>query len=389
MTSAQAAPAADAPAIRSAGRFVARTWWIGALAVVLIFLTSILTTQTSSEDFHPANASPNGGRALAQILGRQGVDVRIATSIDDVIALAAGQELSTVLVTNVERLGESASVLATVNADVVIEGSPYAAAQLALLTDAITIDAAGSSVDIYASCEDPDAVAAGQLTSTQGSVAAAQAGVDICFPVSPGAPTGAYAVWEQNGYTWRYLADTRLFTNELLAEDGNAALGLRALGHHELLIWFVPGVMVPSIVSPGAAPMPPWFEPAVLVGLIVLLLLAIAGGGRMGRIVSEPLPVVVKPGETVIGRGLLYRRSGAVAHSAQALRAGTARRLALATGASRGAGPEELVSAVASATGRPAQQIGELLYGPPPTKSKQLTQLADTLKALESEVHRS
>lgn len=388
--SAPAVQQADPSAIRTAGRRIRRTWWLIALAAILT-LAAVFTTTTarSTAESHPDNANSDGSRALAEILRQQGVEVRVVITVADAVALATSGTGATVLVTNLNVLGEEVADLASLEADVVIEGSPYLD-HLPSLTDAIIISPAGSTVNLYPQCDDADAVAAGRITSSRGSVMAAQDDVEVCFPVGGTGTGGAYAVWEQNGHTWRYLSDMSIFHNDLLAEDGNAALGLRALGHNRLLVWLVPERPAPDTLTGEQTPFfPPWFEPALLVGLGVVLILIVAGGGRMGRVVTEPLPVVVRPGETVIGRGTLYRRAGSVAHSAQGLRAGTARRLAAATGTPRSAGPEEIVAAAAASSGRHPDQVGALLYGPPPTRTKQLTELAAALKALESEVRHS
>lgn len=383
MTTTQAAPAVDPSAARRVGALLRRAWWIIALAILLTVITVFTRgNPLSSIPGHPENANANGMRAIAQILGQQGVEVRIAGTVADAVALAVNTE-ATVLVTDPAALTDAE--LAAFPADVVIEGSPYLTG---ILGDKVQVSSAGSSTVITPICDNPDAVAAGSISSSRGSVTAVSPEVEVCFPVDESL-AGAYAVWEQDGHVWHYLADMSIFRNEQLTQNGNAALGLRVLGANPLLVWLIPAPEGGNFGLERANNFAPWFEPALLVGAGVVLLLIVAGGGRMGRVVTEPLPVVVRPGETVIGRGTLYRRAGAVAHSAQGLRAGTARRLATATGLPHTAGPEELTVAVASATGRSVESVASLLYGPPPTQSKQLTQLAEALKALESEVRHS
>lgn len=383
MSATPAAQAVVPSAARRVGALLRRAWWIIALAILLTVITVFTRgNPLTSVPGHPENANANGMRAIAQILGQQGVDVRIVGTVADAVALAENAE-ATVLVTEPGELTDAE--LASLPADVVIEGSPYLTG---ILSDKLQISSAGSTTVLTPICDNPDAVVAGSITSSRGSVTAVSPDVEVCFPVDESL-AGAYAVWEQDGRTWHYLADMSIFRNELLAQNGNAALGLRVLGANPLLVWLIPTPEGGNFGLERDNSFAPWFEPALLVGAGVVLLLIVAGGGRMGRVVTEPLPVVVRPGETVIGRGTLYRRAGAVAHSAQGLRAGTARRLATATGLPRTAGPEELTEAVSSATGRTVESISSLLYGPPPTRSKQLTQLAEALKALESEVRHS
>ena len=92
-----------------------------------------------------------------------------------------------------------------------------------------------------------------------------------------------------------------------------------------------------------------WAGPAsVLVGVAVVLL-AVVRGRRLGRLVREPLPVVVRAIETTESRGRLYRRAGDRERAAAVLRAGTAQRLTARLALARGAAPAALVGAVSAA----------------------------------------
>jgi hypothetical protein len=113
-------------------------------------------------------------------------------------------------------------------------------------------------------------------------------------------------------------------------------------------------------------------------------------GRRLGRVVLEPLPVVVRATETVEGRARLYRRSNARGRAADALRAATAGRLRSRLSLPRGAPLETIVAAVAQRTGRPATEVASLLTpGNEPTDDASLTRLAHALDNLENEVRRT
>jgi hypothetical protein len=121
---------------------------------------------------------------------------------------------------------------------------------------------------------------------------------------------------------------------------------------------------------------------------IAVLLFALWRARRLGPVVAEPLPVVVRAAETVEGRARLYRRSGARGQAAGALRAGVISRLRSQVGLPRGPRPEAVVDAVSSRTGRPAPDVHRLLYGAAPPDDAALVRLADDLDALEREVRR-
>ncbi|MBO3083881.1 DUF4350 domain-containing protein [Cellulomonas fengjieae] len=377
---------------RSAHRWRRARWPLGLLALVVLagLLTALPAPQTSTVTLAPDNPADLGGRAAAQILGQQGVDVRYVRRLAQVESLAGPG--STVLVVGDYLLeAEQVEALGATGADLVLVDAGWA---LSLLTDAITAggSASGEAEVRTAQCDDPDAVAAGRITA-RGELLATGAGAVVCFPGPESQRGGAYAVVESDGRRIAALADVSPLTNQYLADEGNAALVLRALGRHERLVWYIPSL--DDAMAGGeeagtdtSAVLPPVVP---ILGLQLLLVVAVAAlwrGRRLGRLVTEPMPVVVRAGETTRGRGRLYRRARSYGHAAAALRAGTAARSAARLGLPRSAPAPLVVDAVARATGRRSADVEALLYGPPPTDDRGLAQLARDLDHLESEVHR-
>src|SRR5699024_6864925 len=152
--------------------------------------------------------------------------------------------------------------------------------------------------------------------------------------------------------------------------------------------WYVPDPADTFGLAEQAGP--PTLVPTVVAVQVLIALLAFAfwRGRRLGRVVVEPLPVIVRATETTRGRGRLHRRAGAYAHAGAALRAGTIARVAAGVGLPRSADGPAVVDALARATARPPEQIDSLLYGPPPADDAALLALTQALDTLESEVHR-
>jgi len=358
------------------------------LLVLVGLLAALPEPRTSTTPLAPDNASPGGARAAAQILGRQGVDVRYVRRVADAVGLATPD--STLLVVGGIFLDdEQLDALDATGADLVLVGYTGAAERL---TDGLVAGGDGGEPGVRsAACDDPDAVAAGAVT-VSGSVIATGPGVVVCFPTDDDPDGGAYAVvgGERRITT---LTDTGPLTNEQLADEGNAALVLRMLGKHERLVWFIPSLDDTSTSGDDGSPRTGDLVPprVALVGLVLVLVVVVTAlwrGRRLGRLVTEPLPVVVRAGETTRGRGRLYRRARAYGHAAAALRAGAASRCANRLGLPRSAGAAPLVDAVSRATGRDAAAVEHLLYGPPPRDDAGLARLALDLDDLESEVHR-
>ncbi|WP_462187737.1 MULTISPECIES: DUF4350 domain-containing protein [unclassified Frankia] len=176
------------------------------------------------------------------------------------------------------------------------------------------------------------------------------------------------------------LGSAGFLTNEHLDRTGNAALALGLLARQPVLSWITPdgggagGVGTKSMVDL----LPSAFWWTFLHIVVVLALLALWRGRRLGPPVPEPLPVVVRAAETVEGRGRLYAAAHARDRTANTLRAGTRVRLAERMGlplawtpaGSLSPDPVTLVTAASEQTGRSPSEIGSLLYGsgmPPQT----------------------
>lgn len=377
----------------------ARTRWrrsrttaiVLALLVVVAALSVLPRPRTSGIPLAPDNPSPAGGRAVARILADRGVTIDYVRTTAAAVARATSG--ATLLVTSTDLLDSGqVAALGRTAADLVLV-DPSAPA-LAALSDG-RADRYGASrapgTTVSAGCSDPDAQAAGQITvDTTGLLLVDGTGV-VCFHGDDPA-SGAYLVLT-GSRRLTAMASAEPLTNDALARAGNAALALRALGRQDTLVWYVPSLQdtgTDQASTPGLGDLLP--PQTGLIGvqlLLVALVAALWRGRRLGRLVTEPLPVVVRSSETVRGRGRLYRRSRAFGHAAAALRAGTAHRCATRIGLARSADAVTVIDALARATGRPAEEIAALLYGPPPTDDTGLAHLARRLDDLESEVHRT
>ncbi|MGC5615253.1 DUF4350 domain-containing protein [Georgenia sp. Z1491] len=362
---------------------------VGIVVLALAILVLVTVDRSSGRDADPLSArnpQPEGAQATAEILRDQGVDVQVIGSQREAVDLAdAG---TTLVVTASRHLTEDAAAqLAGTGADLVLVDP--AAPTLRGTGAPIETVGGGSQAPVQADCDDPDAEAASRIGPFRGGLTSDDPDVTTCFASGDAA---AYAVWSDGDRSVRVHADGRLMSNAALDEDGHAALVLRSLGHHERLVWFTPTATVEAVdLSEGVPPAtlsPDWLVMVGWATAFAVIVLAVARGRRLGRVIPEPLPVVVRSAETVRGRGALYRRYGATAHAAAGLRAGAAARLARRLGLPRSVHRVDLTDAVARASGRDEARVRDLLYGAPPGTGAELTQLATDLDTLESEVHR-
>jgi hypothetical protein len=381
---------------RAGSRWRRLRWVVAVLAVLLVgVLATVLPAPTrSTTPLAPDNPRENGARAVAEVLRDQGVTIDyVRTSGEAAAAAGAG---STLLVTSDWLLTQTqVAELAGTAADLVLlEPS----ALLRQTVDGLDSGWSGGTADsvLTASCADPDATAAGTASGAGAGVlprdGVAPAGTTLCFPLPGTDPQSfLYSVTETADRRVTVLGDAELITNLRVTDEGNAALVLRALGRHEHLVWYVPSATdlgADAQAGPGPGDLlPPAARLALLQALVVVAALALWRGRRLGRVVTEQLPVVVRAAETTRGRARLYRASRSYGHAAAALRAGTADRTARRLGLPRSAAAPEVVAAIARAARRDEADVADLLYGPPPTSDEGLGHLARRLDQLESEVH--
>lgn len=387
-------------------------WWRrnrGSLVIALLLVGALALTVATSRGggggrLAVDNPAPDGGRALAQVLAERGVEVRASERLADVVDTAGPG--TTVLVLESALLDpERLQTLRGTGADLVLvqPGLPV----LQILAPELTVAGSPDTVEAEPGCDDPDAVAAGSVRAggriyttsagsgpvpgVEGEEASAMADVVICYPSEEG-DAGSYAVVDDPAQERRVVVHGQgeLLTNQFLAEGGNSALALRSLGANPTLIWYTVDpldVAEASESAPTASELlPSWVRWVVAQLGLVLLVAVLWRSRRLGRLVPERLPVVVRSAEVTEGRARLYRSAGARGTSAALLRVAGVRRLAGRLGARTGASAEAVAVAAASATGRDPTQVLGLLAGPDPHDDAGLIRLADDIDTLEREV---
>ena len=367
-----------------------RRWRPGVIAVALMLIPVLVTvwtrTITSTTPLAIDNPKDWGTMALAELLRDEGISVSKAGSLSQ--AVDAGRQGATIAVVNADRLSnQDRRALAESGGDVVVVGAESGSDALAGLTGMTAKGTAAAASSTRApQCNDADAQAARSLAGTRASVSLQGDGDAVgCFPV--GEDRYAYATDSlPSGATLRVLPDPAPVTNVHLTQEGHAALGVRALGHHSRVLWLDGEHMeAPSVWNSSSTP--PWLPVLIFQLLVIAGVLAIVQGRRFGGIVSEDLPVVVRSIETTVARGRLYRQGSDRPRAAQALRSGAALRLGATLGLPPGTSRRDVIAAVSLASGIAPATVDSLLYGPPPTSDNALATLAVQLDQLESEVH--
>ncbi|MEV0581936.1 DUF4350 domain-containing protein [Nonomuraea sp. NPDC050310] len=358
------------------------------LVAALLTLVAAITVLFTGGDgqaryLDPEDGTLRGGKALAQLLRAHGVQVDRVDSAEQAAALPG------------DRL-----VLVTGNVDPANPGA------LAALPGDRVVDARNLHLDLLApavepardparertrepECDLPAATAAGSAY-LGGQPLDPPAGATACYP-SRGKPT--LVQYHDGQRTVTVLSSTTFMTNQRLDEDGNAALALNLLGAKRAVTWLVPPPAEPGDAQPPGGGsrsfhdlMPESIGWGLRMALVALLVTVVWRARRLGPVVAERLPVVVRAAETVEGRGGLYRARRARGQAAAALRAGTLDRIVPRLGLTGDSPPHAVVSAVAVRTGLDPQQIGGALYGTAPADDGGLVGLARYLEQLERQI---
>ncbi|WP_157250465.1 DUF4350 domain-containing protein [Nonomuraea typhae] len=354
-------------------------FWVGlgALLAVVAIIVVILTPTGQSRRLDPDDTSLNGAKSLAQLLRQRGVTVDRVDTVE--AALAKGGNRLLLITTTAYIRKDQAELLAGLPGDRVLIG---AGAALETLAPGVTTEPGMAR----ARSREPKCTL--QAATSAGSVHIGgdqfQGGMG-CYPGREGS-TLAQVLASGNKVT--VLGNGDFMTNLRLDEDGNAALALNLLGGKSAVTWLVPtppaaGGLQGEEGKPLSALIPASIPWGVAMACLAVLVTAFWRGRRLGPVVVEKLPVVVRATETVEGRGRLYRARRARERAAAVLRAGTIDRLTPRLGLAAGAGQHEVVAALAVRTGQDAQHVGAALYGPPPADDAGLVTLARYLEHIE------
>jgi Domain of unknown function (DUF4350) len=371
-----------------AQRWHSARWVVFALAVIigLATLATYLTAPRPGGPMDPESTSPEGARALVTILREHGVDVIAA---DDIAAVETAARPDTlILVAQTFYLFDDDLLrrLAALPGDRLLV-APVSRTREELAPE-IKIGGTTTFGDSKPDCDLREATRAGAVQLGLGDAyeAAGDVPVTSCYG-------GALVRYAHNGREVTVVSAPDFMTNSGLLKQGNAALAMNLAGSHPRLIWYAPQHSEAGAESGGSARVtdliPDQVTWVVLQLCLVVALLALWKGRRIGPLVAERLPVVVRASETVEGRGRLYRSRRARDRAADALRTAALQRMMPRVGLGHDAEPPAVVAAVAERCGSSPQAVAHILFGPPPASDPDLVNLARELDNIERQVAQS
>lgn len=343
-------------------------------------LATYLTVPRPGGRLDPEATGPAGGHALVALLRDRGVTVVIANSVDE--AVVAARPGSLLLFGQTQRVtsGPLMKRLADAPGDLLLV-EPTSRARAALSPG---IRSAGTgSADDAPDCALREANRAGSVDFGPSNTfrAVGDTHVTSCYG-------GALVRYRDGDRSVTVLGSTEFLTNGALLRAGNAALAMNLAGARSRLIWFAPQHVDGESSAKGKILdlIPANVTWAVVQLWLTVALIALWKGRRIGPLVVEDLPVVVRASEAVEGRGRLYRSRRARDRAAQALRSATLQRLLPRLGLSADTPPPGVLQAVTSRSRFDPEVLRNILFGQPPATDAELVRLAHALDDVERQV---
>ncbi|MEP7369744.1 MAG: DUF4350 domain-containing protein [Dermatophilaceae bacterium] len=367
---------------------------IGVLVVAAMALTALNPGgQGNHDDLDPANPGYSGAQALARVLGSHGVAVTVVRSQRELLDQSI-DATSTVLIVHTAVLSARtarAAMTHSISAAgvVLLDADPEVTKGLGLPVDSHLADLTG----VVAGCTSAELGEGFRLARATRAYTPTTtiATATTCFPDKK---DGGGAMVSLPGQTGRppviLLGDDTLISNGTVLDSDNAAIALRLFGQTNRLIWYIPS-LADMTASEGTTRSiaPPLFRPGVALATSAVLLLLLWRGRRLGRLVTEPLPVIVRAVETTESRGRMYRKARDRTRALTVLQLATRRRLTAYLGLPLWSDTRSVAAAAAAVSGRSYKDVLQLLSSPEVQDDSSLLERANTLAALEKEVRRT
>ncbi len=382
--------------LRRSARSMVRQWWLWCvLGVVAIVVGGIATApKEPGEDLDPTSASPNGAKAVVQVLRQHGIDVTIVHHTDEIprdlgddttLAIISSVHIGMSDITDavnrtpgVRRVVVSNSWMWEPLGDAGISASPVPYEEETITAGVCATDVFGTARTL----EGIDAV----IDNTMAPMPNAR-----CFSNASGA---AVAVWGATAERAEVvmLSSDKFIRNDTITKADNAAAALALFGATPKVVWYFAAPSDPDFsISPADRGvwriLPTWVFPVgYLLGAIVILFM-IYRGRRFGRLAVEKLPVSVRPSETTLALGRALESSGASATATVALVEQAKRQMKRALRLSSLSSEDDLIGTIVHFTGREEGEVRRILTPQQTTSKQQIVVWANELTALVEEVH--
>jgi Domain of unknown function (DUF4350) len=372
---------------------------IGGIAIAVI--NRLATSPRANAYLDPASSSVIGSHALRDVLAERGLTVVQTYNAPAAVAALGHEPLSaaprqsrlgptsaTLVITSPYLLNDrQRRILARARADLfIVEPGSESLATLApqVLVQRHQVTSYGRL--LAPRCRLIAATLAGSA-NVGGYTYRAPPRSASCYPIGR---FGSLVRYRVQGRTITIMGAGTAMMNAEFGAKGNAALVVNLLSAHRRIVWLTPeprGALPSHLTPQGGPTLIPWAAWLIIIQLGVAVgLVAAWRARRMGPLITERLPVVVRASETVEGHGRLYQSRRARGRAAAALRQAMLDRVVPALGLAKTAPQEAVIAAIGARSRRSGPEISRIVYGPAPATDAELVRLARSLDELEREV---
>ena len=374
---------------------------ITALIAILIVIATIANMGVLGQDdgrrLSPGSTQAKGAGAIAAILEDQGVAV---THVRNQVELGEIQADSTTLVVDPWQLsnGDISTLAGSGSEVIVLLPSGFSEAMRWGFSEREWgINVGDDQKAHVAQCEQ------GPITPAESEIGPIttiymNAEGPACLPVQ-----GGHAWVQSPRYenVWAFGAG-EILTNIRLAELDNAGVAVRMLGRHPNLYWVENYASVEITEAQPARGLPAWLVAFFAACVATGLWYTVYRWRRFGKLVAEPMPVVVPVGEAETGRARLYSASRNPAHAARITRSAFISRYATRLGITELSNQQQVVEAFDAAIAshhqfrKPAERkeqpaldrdfLGSALYSYPVSTDQDLAHVVSMLGTIEKEL---
>jgi hypothetical protein len=361
---------------------------VSALALTLLSRGS----QANNDDLDPANPGFAGAQGLAHVLANHGVKVTIVRRQRDFLDQGVDAATTVAIIGTSNLSGRTAHTAlahaASAASLVLLDPDPVVIRGMGLPVDSRP----SNLMDVAAGCRGTGVGETYRLAQADRAyVRLHGAAGTACFSDKVDGGSAMLSLHAARGQPSVVLiGDESLITNGAILNADNAAIALNLFGHSDHLIWYLPSA-ADMTAADGAqrSITPSWFGPALVLGASAVVLLCLWRGRRLGRLVTEPLPVIVRAVETTESRARMYRKARDRNRALSVLQQATRRRLASYLGLPASATVSDVAAACAPVSRRSYQEVLDLLQSPAAHDDASLMERANTLQALEREARQT
>lgn len=367
------------------------------ISFLIIIIISIISTLNQTNEtkipFDIQNPTPNGTMALYKVLENNGTNFHKIEEYEKINDIETNDQIGIVIINptyiskkHIDELEKSKRNIIFINTQ-------------NFNSNQIKIDKNSSFETIKNNCQIKGLNKTTQISHSLYSLKTPQ-NINIpfeknqkitkCFPIKNDNKTTYSLIEYQNqNNKITYISDGSIFTNKNITKNSNASLGLNYLGQYKKIYWHIAKhelVKHPPEEIKKQLLTPPAMNNIILISIIASVLFIIHKSTRLGKVVTEKLPVVSKFEENTIGKANLYRKNNDKEYTANILRTYYFQRVLKLLGLPKQTTKEDFIKKLSDTTNIKYAEIEKAYYNQRIETIQELNMLSLTLEKIEKKV---